>query len=83
MEIITKAITAAKEWQYAQTLSHNPQASEDQTHSPQTPPQSVTCYVDAAWQANSRCCGLGILFHLDGIKAEHSANRTRLLGSGR
>lgn len=28
----------------------------------QTSPDVVTCNVDAAWDVNSRCCGLGIIF---------------------
>ncbi|KAF3484983.1 hypothetical protein F2Q69_00052693 [Brassica cretica] len=74
-EIVSKAVSDAREWQDSQThfaedisLAHNRLAPH--------PPLRVntsgpTCHVDAAWDARSGMCGLGGLF-------SGSPTRTRL-----
>ncbi|KAG2283578.1 hypothetical protein Bca4012_052233 [Brassica carinata] len=66
MEIITKAISDAREWQNYQ----DPKETSTQRSPGQTRPAPIvrddtsipTCYIDAAWDARSGFCGLGDLF---------------------
>lgn len=65
IEIVTKAIRDAMEWQKTQ-LVDNPQSADNVHRRQLLPalPSSATpkCYVDAAWDARTEACGLGGVF---------------------
>lgn len=57
-ETVAKAIFDAKVWHEAQVSLSKPRAFKP------PPPSSsrsdaISCFVDAAWNASSRCCGMG------------------------
>lgn len=75
-DVILKYITEAKEWQFAQSLCRKEHISEEQVQPLQASPSSMSCFIDAAWQASTRNCGLGILFKsVDDHETEHQTNR--------
>lgn len=66
MEIITKSISDAREWQQAQD-----QPGTHPTQPPLTPsrygptrpsPSTTVCNVDGAWDARTKNCGVGGVF---------------------
>ncbi|XP_013583484.1 PREDICTED: uncharacterized protein LOC106292444 [Brassica oleracea var. oleracea] len=81
IEIVTKSICDAREWQ--ETLQLVPVAgltttiSSRQAPTPQVP-IDATCHVDAAWDATSGTCGLGGLF-----SGSHPASRLPQISESR
>ncbi|CDY20934.1 BnaC06g01540D [Brassica napus] len=64
-EVVSKALTAAQEWQFAQIpidTSRNMQKEPPFTQTPTIPPGTILCNSDAAWDKNSESTGLGWIF---------------------
>ncbi|KAF2587897.1 hypothetical protein F2Q70_00039282 [Brassica cretica] len=69
MEIISKAIADAREWQSAQCSDKAVPSDVAQSHSrisslqaPSPSPETVICNVDAAWDSLTLNCGIGCVF---------------------
>ncbi|XP_024007904.1 uncharacterized protein LOC112083915 [Eutrema salsugineum] len=62
-EVLTKAISDARIWQTAQETTHLSKCTPS-GEPPTIVLANISCSVDAAWDATSQSCGLGIVFNL-------------------
>lgn len=66
IEVITKSITDAKEWQLAQGSMSAPHTRQKTIATPLNPPTTATnslvCNIDAAWSSATGNCGFGAVF---------------------
>ncbi|XP_024015832.1 uncharacterized protein LOC18025408 [Eutrema salsugineum] len=61
-EVMLKSLVDARIWQEAQKQKGTtPQSSPASI--PVIAPARVSCNIDAAWQAESQSCGMGMIFH--------------------
>ncbi|XP_018464249.1 uncharacterized protein LOC108835502 [Raphanus sativus] len=80
MEIATKALVAAREWDIAQDTKEKPLAPDQEHRShrrpQQPPPSTITCNIDAAWDSSTRRAGLAWLIKDTASNIQESGSQT-------
>ncbi|KAL0760636.1 hypothetical protein Bca101_076786 [Brassica carinata] len=76
LEILTKAVSNAKEWHLAQISTTQPRSSMSLSSNPPLQTTSLLCFTDAAWHATSSRAGCGWIFITEQDEQFHQGTAT-------